>query len=93
MPVNKSAFKRYLIIIRELRGASYDMPLTRFALADKVNSSLGNDTSAAMIEKDIHTLRHDSDLAFFVPIRARKLGYWIEDDYLLSAHIAKMWRI
>jgi hypothetical protein len=46
-----------------------------------------------MIEKDIHTLRHDSDLAFFVPIRARKLGYWIEDNYLLSAHIAKTWRI
>jgi len=93
MPVNKSAFKRYLVIIRELRGASYDYPLTRFALADKVNSFLGNDTSAAMIEKDIHTLRHDSDLAFFVPIRARKLGYWIEDDYLLSEHIAKTWRI
>jgi hypothetical protein len=93
MPVNKSAFKRYLVIIRELRAASYDHPLTRFALADKINSSLGNDTSAAMIEKDIHTLRHDSDLAFFVPIRARKLGYWIEDDYLLSDHIAKTWRI
>jgi hypothetical protein len=93
MPVNKSAFKRYLIIIRELRGASYDMPLTRFALADKVNLFLGNDISAAMIEKDINTLRHDSDLAFFVPIRARKLGYWIEDDYLLSEHIAKTWRI
>jgi hypothetical protein len=93
MPVNKSAFKRYLVIIRELRGASYDQPLTRFALADKINSFLGNDTSAAMIEKDIHTLRHDSDLAFFVPIRARKLGYWIEDDYLLSEHIAKTWRI
>jgi hypothetical protein len=93
MPVNKSAFKRYLVIIRELRGASYDMPLSRFALADRINSSLGNDTSAAMIEKDIHTLRHDSDLAFFVPIRARKLGYWIEDEYLLSEHIAKTWRI
>jgi hypothetical protein len=93
MPANKSAFKRYLILIRELRGASYEMPLSRFALADKINSSLGNDTSAAMIEKDIHTLRHDSDLAFFVPIRARRLGYWIEDDYLLSEHIAKTWRI
>jgi hypothetical protein len=93
MPVNKSAFKRYLVIIRELRAASYDHPLTRFALADKVNSFLENDTSAAMIEKDIHTLRHDSDLAFFVPIRARKLGYWIEDEYLLSEHIAKTWRI
>jgi hypothetical protein len=93
MPVNKSAFKRYLILIRELRAASYDQPLTRFALADKVNSFLGNDISAAMIEKDIHTLRHDSDLAFFVPIRARNLGYWIEDDYLLSEHIAKTWRI
>ncbi len=93
MPVNKSAFKRYLVIIRELRAASYDQPLTRFALADKVNSSLGNDTSAATIEKDIHTLRHDSDLAFFVPIRARNLGYWIDDDYLLSEHIAKTWRI
>jgi len=93
MPVNKSAFKRYLILIRELRGASYEMPLSRFALADKVNSSLGNDISAATVEKDIHTLRHDSDLAFFVPIRARNLGYWIEDDYLLSEHIAKTWRI
>ena len=93
MPVNKSAFKRYLILIRELRGASYEMPLSRFALADKINSSLGNDISDATVEKDIHTLRHDSDLAFFVPIRARKLGYWIEDDYLLSDHIAKSWRI
>ncbi len=93
MPVNKSAFKRYLVIIRELRGASYDMPLSRFALADKVNSFLGNDISAATVEKDIHTLRHDSDLAFFVPIRASKNGYWIEDDYLLSEHIAKTWRI
>jgi len=93
MPVNKSAFKRYLVIIRELRAASYEMPLSRFALADRINSFLGNDISAATIEKDIHTLRHDSDLAFFVPIRARKLGYWIEDDYLLSEHIAKTWRI
>ena len=93
MPVNKSAFKRYLVIIRELRAASYDHPLTRFALADKVNSFLGNDISAATVEKDIHTLRHDSDLAFFVPIRARRLGYWIDDDYLLSEHIAKTWRI
>jgi hypothetical protein len=93
MPVNKSAFKRYLVIIRELRAASYDQPLSRFALADKINSSLGNDISAATIEKDIHTLRHDSDLAFFVPIRARRLGYWIDDDYLLSEHIAKTWRI
>jgi hypothetical protein len=93
MPVNKSAFKRYLVIIRELRGASYDMPLSRFALADRINLFLGNDTSAATVEKDIQTLRHDSDLAFFVPIRARKLGYWIEDDYLLSEHIAKTWRI
>jgi|694.fasta_scaffold13178_20 hypothetical protein len=93
MPVNKSAFKRYLVIIRELRAASYDYPLTRFALADKVNSFLGNDISAATVEKDIQTLRHDSDLAFFVPIRARNLGYWIEDDYLLSEHIAKTWRV
>jgi hypothetical protein len=93
MPVNKSAFKRYLVIIRELRGASYDMPLSRFALADRINLFLGNDTSAATVEKDIHTLRHDSDLAFFVPIRARRNGYWIEDDYLLSEHIAKTWRI
>ena len=93
MPVNKSAFKRYLVIIRELRAASYDQPLTRFALADRINSSLGNDISAATVEKDIHTLRHDEDFAFFVPIRARNLGYWIEDDYLLSDHIAKTWRI
>ncbi len=93
MPVNKSAFKRYLVIIRELRGASYEMPLSRFALADRINSSLGNDISAATVEKDIQTLRHDSDLAFFVPIRARRLGYWIDHDYLLSDHIAKTWRI
>jgi hypothetical protein len=93
MPANKSAFKRYLVIIRELRAASYDQPLTRFDLADKVNLFLGNDISAATVEKDIQTLRHDSDLAFFVPIRARNLGYWIEEDYLLSAHIAKTWRI
>jgi hypothetical protein len=93
MPVNKSAFKRYLVIIRELRGASYEMPLSRFALAERINYSLGNDISAATVEKDIHTLRHDEDFAFFVPIRARKLGYWIEDDYLLSEHIAKTWRI
>jgi len=93
MPVNKSAFKRYLVIIRELRGASYDYPLSRFVLADKVNSFLGIDISAATIEKDIYTLRHDSDLAFFVPVRARNIGYWIEEDYLLSEHIAKTWRI
>lgn len=93
VPVNKSAFKRYLILIRELKSVNYFNPLSRFVLADKINQQLGMNISPATVEKDIRTLRHDEDLSFFVPIRARNVGYWIEDDYLLSEHIAKTWKI
>lgn len=93
MPVNKSAFKRWLIIVRELRLASYEMPLNRFALAEKVSDELGIKVSCHSIENDINDLRNDEDLSFFVPIRARNKGYWLERTYSLSARIKELWNI
>lgn len=94
MPANKNAFVRYLTIVRELKLASYQNPISGDSICDVIRDEIGTEISKSMIEKDIAFLRHDTTFGLFVPIKSKKSkGYYIDRDYSLSDSIRKTWRL
>lgn len=91
MPTNKSAFKRYLIIIRELKRANEFCPLNINELTQRVADELGCRISFHSVQKDIYALRSDSDFGFEVPIQSNRYGYWLDRNFSLSLSIRFHW--
>lgn len=74
-------------------------PINKIGLIEAIKNELGVIVSESTIDKDIDTLRNDSDFGFSVPIKSicggssRVFGYYFESDWSLSDEIKKAWRI
>jgi hypothetical protein len=88
MSLNKSAFRRYLVIAKTLRRTDRFYLKSREDLQHAILNEMGMRVSLSTIDKDICEMRHDSDLRLYAPIKARHggrtkgaSGYYIDDDW------------
>ncbi len=97
MGLNKNAFQRYIIIVKELSEAGRDNPKQMSDLVDAIREQTGYNVSESLVQKDISTLRHDSVFAIHAPIMSvvgyRGGGYYLQPNWKLSETLAKVWGV
>lgn len=103
MPVNKNAFLRYIIYLRELRNATDQKPVSKKRLLKAVEFQLLEPISSSTLEKDIQFLRDGDSLGMVIPIKTtrpngfgsdcRIAGYYLEPGFKFSEQLAAIWNI
>jgi hypothetical protein len=87
MPLNKSAFHRYLVITSLLQkedGKVKTIKDFQYAIFDDIGVKVLQST----IEKDLHALRYDDSLRIYAPIKVLKrpwnqtgTGFYLEKEW------------
>ena len=83
MPLNKSAFYRYLLIDKRLNDP-YKKPFPTIEnLMDYIEEKSGQRVSKRTIEKDIQEIRFGETLNFYAPLgyHPREKGYYYKENH------------
>lgn len=104
MPQNKSALRRYLVILKTLKFSNVDHAVSKLDLIRAVRTEMGIKVSESTIEKDLYALRHDQDLKIYAPIKSnysmsgicRRMGsqgYYLEYGWDLFENWRQNWNM
>lgn len=92
MPLNKSAFYRYLLIDKRLNDP-YKKPFPTIEnLMDYIEEKSGQRVSKRTIEKDIQEIRFGETLNFYAPLgyHPREKGYYYKEPGYSIGHFVKL---
>lgn len=89
MPLNKSAFYRYLIIDKAIKNKYKPFP-SKEEIRKKISEQIGQDISESQLEKDIQEMKNSQTLEFYAPIefdRTKKGYFYTRENFTIGEFI------